>query len=183
MTEAEVSLRLAMCLSARNDVNQPIRVSIDGAHVQIEDREIFPLRDFMAENGWGILNTDDWRGKYTKDGCRPLEIHSRPGEGDVTAKLSNEKFLRVESKKGPLSRSTNSVEYPLIREAIGQLMTIPKLSDGDLLSIAVPDSERFQELANRWREAPLIKKVGLRILLVNRGGKVDGLTTLGIGLM
>jgi hypothetical protein len=181
MTEAEVSLRLAMCLSAKNDVNQPIRVSIDGAHVQIEDREIFPLRDFMVENGWSILNTVDWRGVYTKNCCRSIEVHSTPGEGDVTAKFNNGKFLRVESKKGPLSRSTNSVEYPLMREAIGQLMTIPKLSDGDLLSIAVPDSERFKELTVRWREAPLIIKMGLRILLVNRDGKVDGLTTLGIG--
>ena len=62
-------------------------------------------------------------------------------------------------------------------------MTMPKLSDGDLLSIAVPDSGRFKDLADRWREAPLIKKLGLRILLVNRDGKVDGLTTLGIGLI
>lgn len=175
MSEAEVSLRLAINLASQEDVIQPIRVSIDGAQVKIKDMDIFPLREFMTENGWRMPETEDWHGSYAKDDCHKIEIHSIPGQGDIIARLHSGKLLRVESKKGPLEHSPASEEYPLMREAIGQLMTIQEISENDLLSIAVPDSEKFEKLASKWRKAPLIRKLGLHILLVNRSGNINGL--------
>lgn len=83
--------------------------------------------------------------------------------------------LIVEAKKGPLSRSKSSQEYPLMREAIGQLMTIEKIPKKPLLSIAVPHSPKFAELAERWRRAPLISQAGIKIITVAQSGEVHGL--------
>ncbi len=82
--------------------------------------------------------------------------------------------LRVESKKGTLFRSKSSQEYPLMREAMGQLMTISEVGESDILAIAVPRSIKFTELASRWRSAPLIKRIGIKIILVDREGGIDG---------
>jgi len=91
------------------------------------------------------------------------------------AKLRSGRTLRVECKKGSLERTKSSAEYPLLREAIGQLLTIEQVNDDDMLAVAVPESPKFQELATRWREAPLIKKLGIKILTVGQDGSVDGL--------
>jgi len=53
----------------------------------------------------------------------------------------------VESKKGPLIRSKSLQDYPLIREAIGQLMTVEHADSLDLLAVAVPSYEKFNALA------------------------------------
>jgi hypothetical protein len=50
------------------------------------------------------------------------------------------------------------------------------VSKQDLLAVAVPHSPRFAKLARRWREAPLIKRLGIHILTVGRDGDVDGLS-------
>lgn len=125
MSEAEVSLRLAIYLAKeRTDDVQPVRVSIDGAQVQVKERIIFPLRSFMSENGWNAERASSWRGVYTKDAHRRIEVQARPGRGDVVATLSKGKLLHAESKKGPLRRNPSSQEYRLMHEAIGQLMTV-----------------------------------------------------------
>jgi len=82
--------------------------------------------------------------------------------------------LRVECKKGPLVRSKSSQEYPLLREALGQLLTIAEVTERDLLAVAVPHSAKFQELAQRWRQAPLIKRFGIHVLTVDQTGNVFG---------
>jgi len=91
------------------------------------------------------------------------------------ASLKNGRRLRVESKKGTLERSKSSSEYPLIREAIGQIMTVEDVSNTDLLGIAVPQSAKFEELCSRWSSAPLIRRVGLLLIRVGRNGTVTGL--------
>jgi hypothetical protein len=83
--------------------------------------------------------------------------------------------LRVESKKGPLKKSKSSIEYRLIREALGQLLTVEEIGDKDILAVAVPCSDKFTALARRWREAPLIRRFEIRILTVDRHNTVDGL--------
>ena len=104
-----------------------------------------------------------------------------PGQGDVVARLSTGRTLRVECKKGPLSRSKSSQEYPLLREAIGQLMTVERVEPTDILAVAVPDSPKFNELASRWRNAPLIRRLGLQILTVSRDkGAVSGLNVAAV---
>src|SRR5262249_51986463 len=103
-----------------------------------------------------------------------IRIHSNPGRGDVVARLTSGHTFRAECKKGPLVRSQSSPEYPLLREALGQLLTIGEVSDTDLLAVAVPHSPKFQELAQRWRQAPLIARFGIRILTVDQEGAVLG---------
>jgi len=53
-------------------------------------------------------------------------------------------------------------------------MTIEEVNDNDILCVAVPDSSKFTQLAEKWREAPLIKKFGIKILLVNRDNSIKG---------
>ena len=82
--------------------------------------------------------------------------------------------MRAECKKGPLTRSASSQEYPLLREALGQLITIGEVSEKDILAVAVPYSAKFNELAERWRKAPLISRFGISILTVDQSGSVLG---------
>jgi hypothetical protein len=62
-----------------------------------------------------------------------------------------------------------------MREALGQLLTISNVNDDDILAIAVPKSPKFDELAARWRRAPLIQRFGIRLLTVDRDNRVEGL--------
>src|SRR5262249_54931160 len=121
-----------------------------------------------------------WQGNYHCLRHNSLiEVHSQPGVGDVVAQLQNNRFLRVECKKGPLSRTPGSPEYALLRGAIGHLLTLDQVNSNDIIAVAVPSSEQFRLLANRWRGAPLVKRCDIRILLVSRDGKVEGLDETG----
>jgi hypothetical protein len=176
MAETEVSLRIAFFLIEQGLTVSDVKVAIDGAQVKTEQTVHFPIIDFLNSYGWAkISNENSWQGVYTNQKWQPhIQIHSFPGQGDITATLQSGQTLRVESKKGPLAKSKSSQEYPLIREALGQLLTIEKVGDKDVLAVAVPFSDKFEALAKRWREAPLIQKFGIRILTVNRENKVDG---------
>ncbi|MDX9704054.1 MAG: hypothetical protein RBU23_13565 [Candidatus Auribacterota bacterium] len=177
MAETEVSLRIAFFLIEHGLTVSDVKVAIDGAQVKTEQTIHFPIIDFLNSYGWTkISNENSWRGVYTNPKWQPhIQIHSFPGQGDITATLQSGQTLRVESKKGPLAKSKSSQEYPLIREALGQLLTIEeKVGDKDVLAVAVPFSDKFENLAKRWREAPLIQKFGIRILTVNRENKVNG---------
>ena len=72
-------------------------------------------------------------------------------------------------------RSVSSQEYSLLREALGQLLTIKEVNETDILAVAVPSSPKFEELAARWRSAPLIERFRVRILTVSRNNDVTGL--------
>jgi len=52
MTEAEVSLRLAIFFAEHPDISGHIIVAIDGAQVKVKEKIIFPLFDFMRDCGW-----------------------------------------------------------------------------------------------------------------------------------
>lgn len=177
MTEAEVSLRVAFHLLRRRLVSSDVEVAIDGAQVRTGNTVHFPIEAFLADSRCMKAEpTEAWQGSYhLLDAPFCLTVHSRPGQGDVVASLTSGQTLRVESKKGPLVRSRSSQEYPLLREAIGQLMTIDIAAPNDLLAVAVPDSPKFRELITRWRRAPLIQRLGIRLLTVHRDGSVDGL--------
>jgi hypothetical protein len=176
MPEAEVSLRLAFWLLHRNVAKGLIEVAIDGAQVQVLDTVHFDLAGFMGRCGWvkrgaGSAWQCEW---FNSAKSSTIRIHSSPGRGDVVARLSSGHTLRAECKKGPLERSKSSQEYPLLREALGQLLTVGEVADSDLLAVAVPHSPKFQELAERWRRAPLIARFGIHILTVDQAGGVFG---------
>ena len=185
MPEAEVSLRLAFWLLERGYAVERVEVAIDGAQVRIGANVHFDLSGFLAERDCRKLSsTGAWQCEYAlASDCGIVRIHSNPGRGDVVAKLRSGHTLRVECKKGPLSRSNSSQEYPLIREALGQLLTVAEVGEKDILAVAVPHSAKFEELAVRWRSAPLIKRFGIHILTVDRTGNVFGLTDESTSLM
>lgn len=180
MSEAEVSILLAHYLIQNRMVQSDVTVSIDGAHVKIGEVIHFEIFEYLKYKGFQVEKlTSDWRGIYSLDGFEyRMILHSTPGTGDVSAVLSDGKRLIVESKKGSLLASKSSQEYPLLREAIGQLMTIEKLEGDEVLAVAAPFSEKTQKLVLRWGIAPLIRSVGLRFLLIKRDGEIFGVDGL-----
>ena len=175
MTEVEVSLRLALYLLKNDLTTSDVRVAIDGAQVRTGSTVHFEIVPFLREAGFRGNSEDRWQCRYCSgsDG-HGIVVHSSPGEGDVVAGLRDGRTLRVESKKGPLEKRPGSPEYRLMREAIGQLMTVPEAAPDDYLAIAVPQSRKFKELADRWEQAPLISQVGIGFLLVSPDGNVTG---------
>jgi hypothetical protein len=178
MSEAEVSLRLATWLASRSHARGEIEVAIDGAQVNLRKADQFDLTAFLASHDWQKMNpSGTWQDVYSSAGCdATIRVHSKTAGGDVVATLMTGRRLRVECKKGPLVRTESSPEYPIIREAFGQLLTLLEASETDILAIAVPHSPKFADLAERWRAAPLIRGFGIRILTVDRGGEVHGLS-------
>lgn len=176
MPEAEVSLRLAFWLISNDLVAGRVEVAIDGAQVQTAGVVHFDLPAFLAQCGWvKVGNEWAWQCDYSHpQRVIGLRVHSSPGKGDVVAPLRRGGTLRVECKKGPLQRSKSSQEYPLLREALGQLLTVEEVQPADALAVAVPHSAKFVELAVRWRRAPLIRRFGIRILTVDQTGAVAG---------
>jgi hypothetical protein len=144
--------------------------------VRIKDDVQFDLLRFMTANGWQTLGLSTvWQGEWAHSAAPRIRIHSNPGCGDLVAHPRSGRTFRAECKKGPLARTPSSPEYPLLREALGQLLTIDEVTNGDILAVAVPQSPTFEALATRWRQAPLIKRVGIQILTVDRQGRVLGL--------
>jgi hypothetical protein len=176
MAEAEVSLRLAEWLLRNAIADGVIEIAIDGAQLQTGGVVHFDLSGYLAKCGWNkIDDTAPWQCTYQiGQGPGRVRIHSNPGKGDVVARLRSGKTFRAECKKGPLVRSKSSQEYPLLREALGQLLTVEEVREGDVLAVAVPHSDKFAELADRWRKAPLVRRFGIRILTVSKDGSVDG---------
>ncbi len=176
MTESEVSLRLAIHLITTGRAQADVSVALDGAQVRLLDRLHFEVIAFMAKQGWRQTVVGEvWQGRYVGDGSSlAVVIHSRAGAGDVTTVIENRKSLLIEAKKGSLRPSRSSAEYRLMREALGQLMTLESIPDDAVLAIAVPHGGRFVKLAERWRKAPLILRSGIHILTVEPSGMVHG---------
>lgn len=181
MPEAEVTLRLAMVIIEGDHTDHDVVVAIDGAQIKTGTQVHFPIVEFLNSLGWSSsMQNMPWQCSYRhKDFKSEIVVHSSSGEGDLVVELKSGRKLRVESKKGPLTRSKSSQEYPLIREAIGQLMTIEIADPNDLLAVAVPYSEKFADLANQWRNRPLIKNAGIHIITVGRDNSITGLENVG----
>lgn len=176
MAEAEVSLRLAAHLALTGRAAHPISVAIDGAQVKVGETSHFDVRAFLSTLGWSSFEPSHrWQGTYANSqGNQTIAVHSRPGLGDVCTVLENGRPFVAEAKKGSLTKSRSSAEYPLIREALGQLLTMKEVPDGAVLAVAVPAGERFIKLAELWRQAPLVKRAGILILTVAQSGEVSG---------
>lgn len=183
MPEAEVTLRLAHHLVGSGLSPGPVNVSIDGAQVQLGERRVFEIEGFLKSLGWRKERADPgWWGDYRHpEHEAQIRIDSKSGQGDVSAPLCGGGRVLVECKKGPLVRSKSSVEYPLLREALGQALTVPSVEETDLIGVAVPASDRFRELAGRWLEAPLVRRSGIFILTVDREGGVEGFPEALVG--
>ena len=182
MPEAEVTLRLAISLIENGHAVGDVQTAIDGAQAKTGINIHFPIVEFLNAHGWESQTQHErWQAKYSnKKYAASIIVHSNSGESDLVVDLKSGQRLRVESKKGPLNRSKSSPEYPLIREAIGQLITVEHAEQSDLLAVAVPKSEKFDALAEEWRKRPLMTITGIHIITVGRDNSVSGLTDVGI---
>ncbi|WP_417379487.1 hypothetical protein [Gimesia sp.] len=177
MPEAEVSLRLAFYLLDHPKSNGNALVAIDGAQIRVHGEDIFPISIFLETNGWEMekqKGKNQWQGQY-RNSDKTLVVSAQSGVGDVVATIGTRR-IRAESKKGPLIPKKGSPEYPLMREAIGQLMTIEEVGPDDCLMVAVPLSEKFRRLSDQCSERPLIKTSKITFALVGRNGTVEGLS-------
>ena len=173
MTEAEVILRLALYYIKNELTTEDVSVSIDGAHVKTENTIHFDIFGFMDEVG--LRKVDDelerWQGVYSLDGYTShVVISSTPGIGDVNIQCKDGSVIYAECKKG--KNDKRGQEYPLMREAIGQLMTGCVFVDGVVPLVAVPYTDKSNELASRWSELTQIKNLGIRFALVKNNDKV-----------
>lgn len=131
MQEAEVSLKIAIYHIINGLTTHDITVSIDGAHIKIKDTIHFDICKFFEENHISKISgrIDDYKGIYRIGGYDvKIIVTSTPGIGDVNVILNDGMNLYIESKKGKANKSGK--EYPLMREAIGQLMTGCELENG-----------------------------------------------------
>ena len=175
LPEAEVSLRIALYYIKNKLTDSNVSVSIDGAHVKTGNQIHFNIQQFMREIGATQIvgEAGKWQGTYSlPDTEIKLLLHSKPGNGDVIIHLINGKTLLIESKKGGFNSSKGNPEYPLMREAIGQLVTGGPLIDKVILAVAVPYSEKSYDLATRWSKYPQIQMLGIKFLLVNKEGNI-----------
>lgn len=175
MQEAEVSLRVALYYIKNQLTNQDVKVSLDGAHIKTGDTVHFDIYGFLRVQGCYKVSgiNDSWQGIYALEEYEPrIIISSTPGVGDVNIITKDGMCLYVESKKGKEKNRSNS-EYPLMREAIGQLMTGCQLNEKVIPVVAVPYSEKSYELACRWSKLKQIQLVGIKFMLVYNDDSVD----------
>lgn len=165
--EAEVALRLAEYLLDKVNVAQDATVSIDGAAARQ-----FAIRDHLVARGWQQIEqqgVNAWSGTYVRGGKR-LEVHTRPGEGDVVVPIGSHTVI-AECKKGPRERSRNGAERRLLAEVIGQATKWPE-KERDIVMVAVPRTEEFERVAQDWLKSPLFQRTGIGILLVGEDDTV-----------
>ena len=173
MTEAEVILKIALYYIKNDLTSENVKVSIDGAHIQTSGQLHFNINSFMQKNN--CYKNDDaesrWQGFWKVNGYTPqIEISSVPGIGDVNILLPSKELLWFECKKGKADK--RGQEYPLMREAIGQLMTNEYIPDNAIPIVAVPYTEKSFNLATKWSQLKQIKISNIRFILVKENGEL-----------
>ena len=173
MTEAEVILHLAMYYIKKGYTREDVVVSIDGAHVKTKNEVHFDIFSFLEKYEFQKLDDDPmrWQGEYLLgEYDSHVIISSKPGIGDVNIKLTNGRVIYAECKKG--KKDKRGQEYPLMREAIGQLMTGCDFSSCMIPMVTVPYTDKSKELADRWSKLTQIKNLGIKFALVCEDGDI-----------
>lgn len=173
MSEAEVAILLAVHFIEQKGASEA-EIALDGAQVMLKGKVIFPVERYLSKRGWKLEKTEGkrrWNGFYTQGGKR-LRIHAHSGQGDVVAVIGKRRYY-AECKKGPTVRTQSSPEYKLLREAIGQLITISEVKTDDVLIVAVPDSPKFRSLTTSWQSLTAIKRAKISFVCVGRSGTVE----------
>ena len=163
--EGEVALRFAIHVLSECDLATKAVVSIDGAAAKC-----VPILKFLTGEGWKQVRQtgkNDWGGSYMKAGTQ-IEVHSRPGEGDVIIDVGGRRLV-AECKKGPRTKSGNGQERRLLAEVIGQAAKWDWQS-GDLVFVAVPCTDEFQRVAGDWLKSDLFRRTDINIALVGENG-------------
>ncbi len=175
MPEVEVMLRLAFYLLSLEDSADECTITPDCQHVESAGRAIFPLVEFLSQEGWKLIEgrgNEPWEGMYTRDGKR-LIIIATPSHADVFIRI-DKRLIRAECKKGPLVKRPGSPERPIMHKLIGQLMMSKAIEPDEWLLAAVPNTERFRKLVASCRAGDRLKPTGITFVLVGRDGSVEG---------
>jgi hypothetical protein len=177
MPEAEVALRLAGIILSLPGSGAMASVAIDRAGTKVGNAVVFDICRFMAGTGWEQvreprISQNAWTGVYRR-GDKTIRVHSRPGEGDVIATVNSRRIV-AECQNGPLVRTARGREHSLLTTALGQALLFDAAAN-DIVIVAVPDTLVLRRLADAWRERPLVRRAGIRIVLVGRDGSVSGL--------
>lgn len=173
MQEAEVSLRIAIYYIVNGLTDSNVKVSIDGAHIKTGNTIHFDIFRFMFENDCKKVdgNMERWQGEYQINQYEPkIIVSSVPGLGDVNIECKDGRQLYIESKKG--KKDKKGQEYPLMREAIGQLMTGCRMTENVVPIVAVPYSEKSYELATRWAQLEQMQLIGIKFYLLKEDGDI-----------
>lgn len=174
MTEAEVILRLAMYYIKNELTEDHVNVSIDGAHVKTGNTVHLDIFAFLKKEGLLKIDAEPerWQGEYAIEGFDShVIISSTPGIGDVNIILCDGCIIHAECKKG--KNDKRGQEYPLMREAIGQLMTGCDFTEGVIPMVAVPYTNKSKQLAERWSALTQIKNLGIKFALISENGEVE----------
>lgn len=177
MSEAEVALRLAAFILSLPGSGAMASVTIDGARIKVGDLLVFDIGRFMAGTGWEQtkkpqVGRNAWTGTYRR-GDKTIRVHSRLGEGNVVATIDGQRVV-AQCIKGPLARKPGRAEHSLLTTALGEALLFD-ISGDDIVVVAVPDTPVFRMLAETWQRRPLVRRAGIRIVLVARDGAVSGL--------
>ena len=173
MKEAEVSLRIAIYYIANNLTTEDVIVSLDGAHIKTKETIHFEIFNFMTVQGFKKANNDytRWQGEYVNEKYgQKIIVIAKSGVGDIRITLNDGKCLFIESKKG-VNKKGNP-EYPLLREAIGQLVTNENYSENIISAVAVPYCEKTLSLAEKWSKLTPVKMLGIQFILVKKDGTI-----------
>jgi hypothetical protein len=80
------------------------------------------------------------------------------------------KVVYAECQKGKSDKRGR--EYPLMREAIGQLVTGCDFGENIVPIVAISNTDKAKELAERWSKLTQIKNMGIKFALVCDEGDV-----------
>jgi len=166
MSEAAVMLAFAMHLFSRGA--QKVSVHPDGEHgKRFEIQAWLLMHGFTWHKGWG---TTSYAGRYL-DGDRILEVHVKPGQGDVVAMIGGRPVIA--ECKGGIINTRHAGQVSRLRkglhEAAGQLLT---RSEEDEINIAVvPNTTPTRALASKM--VSRANRAGIAIALVSATGAVE----------
>jgi hypothetical protein len=113
-----------------------------------------------------------WTGAFRR-GDKTIRVNSRPGEGDVVTTVAGRRII-AECQKSHLVRMAGQTEHSLLTTALGQALLFDVSAD-DVVIAAVPDTLVVRRFAEAWRKRQLVRRAGIRIVLVGRDGSASGL--------
>jgi hypothetical protein len=197
MTQTEVSLRLARFLIVSKLAAGDVTVSLGAHELTRRDVPKFPVERFLLDRGFlrPLRLGESWSGEYLFAGTRNNEsaprliVASERDAADVVTTVrpfAAQTAVADPSQSSPVSRlivhctpgvlveTRSPAEHKWLRGSIGRTVTYEKAWATDILAVASPRSDRFRDLANRWRGTDGMLRAGCLILLVDRAGGVDG---------
>lgn len=166
MSEAAVMLAFAMHLFYLGAGK--VSIHPDGEHgKRFEIQAWLVAHGFIWGHGWG---TTSYAGQYS-NGNRILEVHVKPGYGDVVAMIEGRSVIA--ECKGGIINTRHAGQVSRLRkglhEATGQLLA--RSGDGEINIAVVPSTITTRDLATKMSQRA--NRAGIAIALVSATGAVE----------